>query len=68
MAHGPTKWLSSAVAHLVPNFAALNVISSVAHQEPVARSLIVYNSAYALLYATFAIAAAALIFEYRNLK
>ena len=48
--------------------AALNVISSVAHQQPVAHTLIVYNSAYAALYATFAISAAALIFEYRNLK
>lgn len=68
MAHGPTKWLATGMAHVVPNFSALNVISSVAHQQPVAGTLIVYNSAYAALYATFAIAAAALIFEYRNLK
>ncbi len=68
MAHGPTKWLATAMAHVVPNFAALNVISAVAHEQPVARALIAYNSAYAALYATFAIAAAALIFEYRNLK
>ncbi len=68
MAHGPAKWISMAMAYLVPNFSALNVISSVAHHEPVAHSLIAYNSAYALLYATFAIAAAALIFEYRDLK
>ncbi len=68
IAQGPAKWVATAAAHLVPNFSALNVISSVAHHQPVAGSLIAYNSAYALLYATFAIAAAALIFEYRDLK
>ncbi len=68
IAHGPAKWLATGLAYVVPNFSALNVISSVAHHQPVARTLIAYNSAYALLYATFAIAAAALIFEYRDLK
>jgi ABC-type transport system involved in multi-copper enzyme maturation permease subunit len=68
MAHGPARWIASGAAYLVPNFAALNIISSVAHREPVARSLIVYNTGYALLYAAAAICAAALIFEYRNLK
>lgn len=68
MAHGPAKWLASGIAHVVPNFSALNVISSVAHEQPIAGSLIAYNSAYAALYAAFAIAAAALIFENRNLK
>ena len=68
IAHGPTKWLATALAYVVPNFSALNVISSVAHHQPVAASLVAYNSAYALLYATFALAAAALIFEYRDLK
>ncbi len=68
IAHGPAQWLATGLAYVVPNFSALNVISSVAHHQQVASSLIVYNSAYALLYATFAIAAAALIFEYRDLK
>jgi ABC-type transport system involved in multi-copper enzyme maturation permease subunit len=68
LAQGPARWIATAAAYLVPNFSALNVISSAAHHQPVAHSLITYNSAYALLYATFAIAAAALIFEYRNLK
>jgi len=68
IATGPAKWLATALAYVVPNFSALNVISSVAHHQPVPGSLIVYNSAYAALYATFAIAAAALIFEYRDLK
>lgn len=68
MAHGVSSWLAIGVAHLIPNFAALNVISSVAHGQPVAGMLIVYNTAYALLYAAAAVCGASLIFEHRNLK
>jgi ABC-type transport system involved in multi-copper enzyme maturation permease subunit len=68
IAQGPAKWLATGMAYLVPNFSALNVISSVAHHQPVAGSLIAYNSAYAVAYAAFALAAAALIFESRDLK
>jgi ABC-type transport system involved in multi-copper enzyme maturation permease subunit len=68
MMHGPARWLSLATAHVVPNFASLNIISSVAHGQGVAGSLIFYNTVYALLYATAAIAGAAIIFERRNLK
>jgi hypothetical protein len=52
----------------VPNFSALNVISSVAHAQPVSGHLILYNSAYALVYAAMAICGAVLVFEHRNLK
>ena len=38
------------------------------HGEAVARSLVAYNTGYALLYSAAAISAAALIFERRNLK
>jgi hypothetical protein len=68
MAKGLTKWLATAVAYLVPNFSALNVISSVAHGQPVSGQLIVYNTVYALLYATMALSGAILIFQRRNLK
>ena len=68
LAHGPAGWIATAAAYLVPNFSALNVISSVAHGEPVARTLIAYNTGYAVLYAAAAISAAALIFERRDLK
>ena len=68
MAHGISRWLAIGVAHLIPNFAALNVISSVAHGQPVAGMLIAYNTAYALLYAAAAVCGASLIFEHRNLK
>jgi ABC-type transport system involved in multi-copper enzyme maturation permease subunit len=68
LAHGAARWVATAAAYLVPNFSALNVISSVAHAQPVSPALIAYNTGYALLYAAGAIAAAALIFEHRNLK
>ena len=66
--HGLTRWLATGAAYLVPNFSALNVISSVAHAQPVSGQLILYNSAYALIYATMAICGAVLVFERRNLK
>ncbi|MFB3916552.1 MAG: ABC transporter permease [Terriglobales bacterium] len=68
MAHGVTKFLATAVAYVVPNFAAFNVISKVAHEQALSPSLVLYNSAYALLYTTALIVGAALIFERRNLK
>lgn len=68
MAHGVTRWIATAAAYLVPNFAALNVISSVAHNRPVSGTLIFYNTVYAVLYAGAAMAGAMLIFEHRNLK
>jgi ABC-type transport system involved in multi-copper enzyme maturation permease subunit len=68
MATGLTKWLVTGVAYLVPNFSALNVISSVAHAQPVSGQLIFYNTIYALLYAGMALCGAILIFQRRNLK
>jgi hypothetical protein len=53
---------------LVPNFSALNVISQVAHGDPVGGRLIVYNTLYALFYSAMAISGAVLIFQRRNLK
>jgi ABC-type transport system involved in multi-copper enzyme maturation permease subunit len=68
MTRGVTRWLATGAAYLVPNFSALNVISSVAHQQPVSGQLIVYNTTYALIYAAMALSGAVLIFERRNLK
>ena len=68
MTQGITRWLATGTAYLVPNFSALNVISSVAHQQPVSGQLIVYNTAYALIYAAMALSGAVLVFERRNLK
>jgi ABC-type transport system involved in multi-copper enzyme maturation permease subunit len=68
MAHGMSKWLATAAAYIVPNFSALNVITSVAHQHSVSGQLIAYNTAYALVYTVMALSGAVLIFEHRNLK
>ena len=38
MTHGVTRWVATGAAYLVPNFSALNVISAVAHQQPVGRA------------------------------
>jgi len=66
--HGTGGWLATAIAYLVPNFSALNVINQVAHGNPVAGHLILYNTVYALLYSAMAISGAVLIFQHRNLK
>jgi ABC-type transport system involved in multi-copper enzyme maturation permease subunit len=68
MSEGVARWATTAAAYLVPNFASMNVIASVAHQQPVAGDLILHNTLYALLYATGTLSAAVLIFEHRNLK
>jgi len=68
MAHGVARWLATAAAYLVPNFSALNVITSVAHEQPIAGHLILYNTAYALVYATMVLCGSMLIFQRRNLK
>ncbi len=49
-------------------FSALNIITSVAHSQPVSGQLVLYNSAYALVYTAMAICGAVLVFERRNLK
>ena len=68
MAHGLTRWLASAAAYLVPNFSAFNVITSIAHEQPVAGQLVLHNTLYALFYAAMALSGAVLIFEHRDLK
>ena len=68
MANTLTRWVVSGIAYILPNLSSLNVISSVAHQQPVSAQLILNNTAYALLYAATALCGAVLIFERRNLK
>jgi ABC-type transport system involved in multi-copper enzyme maturation permease subunit len=68
MTHGATRWIATGIAYLVPNFSAFNVISSVAHQQPVGSQLILQNTLYALFYTAMALSGAILIFERRNLK
>ncbi len=60
--------LAMAIAYLVPNFSALNVINQAAHGDAIPGRLILYNTVYALLYSAMAISGAVLIFQRRNLK
>jgi ABC-type transport system involved in multi-copper enzyme maturation permease subunit len=66
--HGVTRWFATAAAYVAPNFSSLNVISQVAHDKPIASSLVVFNTLYALLYSAAVTAGAMLIFNRRNLK
>jgi ABC-type transport system involved in multi-copper enzyme maturation permease subunit len=68
LAHGVTRWFTTAAAYMVPNFSALNVISAVAHQQSIRPQLILHNTLYALFYTAMALSGAVLIFERRNLK
>ena len=68
MTHGLTRWMAMGSAYLVPNFSALNVISAVAHQQPISWQLVLQNTFYALFYTTMALSGAVLIFDRRNLK
>jgi ABC-type transport system involved in multi-copper enzyme maturation permease subunit len=65
---GAAGLLARAIAYLVPNFSALNVINQVAHGDAIPGRLILYNTVYALLYSAMAISGAVLIFQRRNLK
>jgi ABC-type transport system involved in multi-copper enzyme maturation permease subunit len=68
MARGVSRWLALGAAYLVPNFSSLNVIASVAHQQPVSGQFILSDSVYALVYTGMTLCGAVLIFERRNLK
>jgi hypothetical protein len=68
MANGLTRWLATGVGYLVPNLSALNVVSSVAHEQPVSFQLIAFNTAYTLVYVGMVLCGAVLIFERRDLK
>ena len=68
LTHGLTRWIATAAAYLVPNFSTLNVISAVAHQQPIGWPLILQNTLYALFYTAMTLSGAALIFDRRNLK
>ena len=68
LTHGITRWIATGVAYLVPNFSALNVVTTVAHQQPISGQLILQNTLYALFYTAMALSGAVLIFDRRNLK
>lgn len=68
MAGGGLGRFLQVIAHLVPNLGSLNVVSSVAHGQPVSSALILHNTLYVALYSAAIIFGAILIFERRNFK
>src|SRR5437016_6442942 len=68
MSQGAAQWAATGAAYVVPNFASLNVIARVVHDEAVGGRLILLNTLYALLYSAAVMAGAVVIFERRNLK
>jgi ABC-type transport system involved in multi-copper enzyme maturation permease subunit len=68
LTHGFTRWVATAAIYLVPNFSTLNVITNVAHQQPLGLHLVMQNTLYALFYTAMVMSGAVLIFERRNLK
>jgi ABC-type transport system involved in multi-copper enzyme maturation permease subunit len=58
------RWLS----YLLPNFENFDVMGLAAHGEAIPASLVLRNTAYAALYCTIVLTAAAAIFSKRNLK
>ncbi|HLH09643.1 MAG TPA: ABC transporter permease [Terriglobales bacterium] len=67
-AKGIVKVFATIAAYVVPNISALNVSTAVAHGEAVAGATVALNLGYALLYSGAMVAAAALIFQRRNMK
>jgi len=67
-ATGTTHYLATAMAYVIPNFSALNVISQVAHGSAVDLHLALFNTVYAITYAGAAVCAASIIFQNRNMK
>ena len=68
MTEGATRYLATGLAWLVPNFAAFNVVSQVAHSAAIPARLVLYNSIYAALYVMVCLSASVVVFERRNFK
>jgi len=63
-----TQTFFSWVSYVLPNFENFNVMAAAAHGRSVPGSLILQNTAYAILYCGIVLAAATVIFSRRNLK
>ncbi len=67
-AHGVNKVFLTVASYAFPKLSSLNVISIVAHGQPVTSRLVLMNTVYAALYSAVAICGAVLIFERRDMK
>jgi hypothetical protein len=68
LAQGLQRWLILGLSYLVPNFGGMNVVTQVAHGQPVSAALVGMDTLYAAVYVFAALSGAVLIFERRNLK
>ncbi len=60
--------ITTVIYYALPNFRNFNVITAVAHEHAVAGELVLFNTAYALIYIGLLVAAAVVIFERRDLN
>jgi ABC-type transport system involved in multi-copper enzyme maturation permease subunit len=60
--------LTTGLYYLLPNFSNFNVSAWVAHGNPIEKSVLFLNTAYALCYDTALVAASVLIFSRKDLK
>lgn len=56
------------ISYVLPNFENFNVMAAAAHGKPVPITLVLQNTAYAILYCGIVLAAATVVFSRRNLK
>lgn len=69
LTHSPAlEGITRAISYLVPNFHNFNVITPVAHGEPIPFSLIFLNTLYVLAYVALLMIGASAVFSRRNLK
>lgn len=66
--HGLTRLAVTGAAYLMPNLSTFNVISLVAHDQPIATHLVWLNTLYAFFYSALVVSGSVMIFERRNLK
>jgi ABC-type transport system involved in multi-copper enzyme maturation permease subunit len=61
-------WVLRGLSYLLPNFENFNVSSAAAHGRAIPATLILQNTAYAVLYSTLVLLIAMAVFSRRNLK
>jgi ABC-type transport system involved in multi-copper enzyme maturation permease subunit len=71
--HGETlapavQTLLSWLSYILPNFENFDVMASAAHGRAIPKTLILHNTAYAVLYCAIVLTASSAIFSRRNLK
>jgi ABC-type transport system involved in multi-copper enzyme maturation permease subunit len=61
-------WILRGLSYLLPNFENFNVSAAAVHGRPIPTTLVLQNTAYAVLYSTLMLLIAMAVFSRRNLK